>query len=438
VMILPTAAFANNTDGSSDQNETEINQIIETGGERTGGSGTESGEGGGSGTESGEGGGSGTESGEGGGEEIPTFAISEESISLYSGKTKQLSVTGGGSRIIWNSDDETVASVSSEGLVTAKTVSSTKTTTIYAYSGTEVAMCEVTVNPRTFTVELIAAADYDKNYFVDESPAKTGLTAKVKYIDEAEAQIYTSGFDVLPASFESAGTHNVKIRYNGQESSNFVQVTVVDVSIASVAISNSSKKEYSVDDTLDITVVVTNNDGTTSEVSGGSLLKIKIGGTEVSSSYKLKESDNGKTLTVSYDGVAAASGITLSVKAKETKKLTGLTVTAGTNVTKEYYVGESFSAVGYTFTATYSDGSTKNVTTNLTKSPSTFDTAGDSIPVTITYKEDGVSKTDTVYVKVAAKSTATEIDNEEDEYELVDADDIDIEIGDKLNDDIMW
>ena len=372
------------------------------------------------------------------GGESQELKISDESISLYSGKTKQLSVTGGGTKIIWYSDNDDIASVSSNGLITAKTVAETKTTTIYATSSGETVSCDVTVSPRTFTVEVIAASDYDNKYYVGESPSKTGLTAKVQYIDEDEPNTYTSGFDVLPAKFESAGNHNVKIKYNGQESSNSVQVTVEDVSIASVTIDNTSKKEYNVGDTLDISALVTNNDGTTSKVSGGSLLKIKIDGTEVSSSYQLKESDNGKTLTVSYNGVNAASGITLSVKAKVTKTLTDLTVTAGNNVKTEYYVGESFSSTGYTFTATYSDGSTKNVTTNLTKSPSTFDTAGNSIPVTITYKENGVSKSDTVYVKVVAKSTATEIDNAEDEYELVDEEDIDIEIGDKLNEDIMW
>ncbi|MBQ9718878.1 MAG: S-layer homology domain-containing protein, partial [Clostridia bacterium] len=45
---------------------------------------------------------------------------------------------------------------------------------------------------------------------------------------------------------------------------------------------------------------------------------------------------------------------------------------------------------------------------------------------------------DTVYVKVVAKSEATEIDNDEDEYELYDKEDIELEIGDKLNDDIKW
>ena len=372
------------------------------------------------------------------GGESQKLEISDESISLYSGKTKQLSVTSGGTKIIWYSDNDDIASVSSNGLITAKTVAETKTTTIYATSSGETVSCDVTVSPRTFTVEVIAASDYDNKYYVGDSPSKTGLTAKVQYIDEDEPNTYTSGFDVLPAKFESAGNHNVKIKYNGQESSNSVQVTVEDVSIASVTIDNTSKKEYNVGDTLDISVLVTNNDGTTSMVSGGSLLKIKIDGTEVSSSYQLKESDNGKTLTVSYDGVNAASGITLSVKAKVTKTLTDLTVTAGNNVKTEYYVGESFSSTGYTFTAEYSDGTTKNVTTGLTKSPATFTTAGNSIPVTITYKEGTISKSDTVYVKVVAKSEATEIDNDEDEYELYDKEDIELEIGDKLNDDIKW
>ena len=79
--------------------------------------------------------------------------------------------------------------------------------------------------------------------------------------------------------------------------------------------------------------------------------------------------------------------------------LTGIAITAQPTKTT-YAVGGSFDSTGMVVTATYDTGATKEVT-GFTFSPSTFSSAGTKT-VTISYTENGVTKTTTLSVTVIA------------------------------------
>lgn len=87
--------------------------------------------------------------------------------------------------------------------------------------------------------------------------------------------------------------------------------------------------------------------------------------------------------------------------------LTGISITTQPNKTT-YAVGGSFDSTGMVVTATYDTGATKEVT-GFTFSPSTFSSAGTKT-VTISYTENGVTKTATLSVtviQVGAFATST-------------------------------
>lgn len=91
--------------------------------------------------------------------------------------------------------------------------------------------------------------------------------------------------------------------------------------------------------------------------------------------------------------------------------LTGIAITTQPNKTT-YAVGGSFDSTGMVVTATYDTGATKEVT-GFTFSPQTFSSAGTKT-VTISYTENGVTKTTTLSVTVVlvgnfATSTWAEI-----------------------------
>lgn len=77
--------------------------------------------------------------------------------------------------------------------------------------------------------------------------------------------------------------------------------------------------------------------------------------------------------------------------------LTGISITTQPNTTT-YAVGGNFNSTGMVVTATYDTGATKEVT-GFTFSPQTFSSAGTKT-VTISYTENGVTKTATISVTV--------------------------------------
>lgn len=77
--------------------------------------------------------------------------------------------------------------------------------------------------------------------------------------------------------------------------------------------------------------------------------------------------------------------------------LTGISITTQPNITT-YAVGSSFDSTGMVVTATYDTGATKEVT-GFTFSPQTFSSVGTKT-VTISYTENGVTKTATISVTV--------------------------------------
>lgn len=87
--------------------------------------------------------------------------------------------------------------------------------------------------------------------------------------------------------------------------------------------------------------------------------------------------------------------------------LTGISITTQPNKTT-YAVGGSFDSTGMVVTATYDTGATKEVT-GFTFSPQTFSSAGTKT-VTISYTENGVTKTATLSVtviQISAFATST-------------------------------
>ena len=134
-------------------------------------------------------------------------------------------------------------------------------------------------------------------------------------------------------------------------------------------------------------VTATYNDGTTKEVTNytvpdGNNLTLRK--TSVTISY----TENGVTKTTTQ-------GITVTAKA-----LTGITITkAPTNTT--YIAGQNFDTTGMKVTATYNDGTTKEVT-NYTVPDGNNLTVGKT-SVTINYTENAVTKTTTQGITVTEK-----------------------------------
>lgn len=80
-----------------------------------------------------------------------SFALDKKKVSLKSGQTVQLNVTGSSGKIVWTTSNNKVAKVSSTGRVTALKAG---TATITAKNGSKKAVCKVTVTGQTIRLNI--------------------------------------------------------------------------------------------------------------------------------------------------------------------------------------------------------------------------------------------------------------------------------------------
>ena len=193
---------------------------------------------------------------------------------------------------------------------------------------------------------------------------------------------------------DNTGTWTVTATLAGVTVTKEVEVTGalqynVDLMIATgLAVTGApTKTAYDVGEAFDpagLSVTVTYADNTTEDVTADctfSPATMASGTTEVTITYQRA----GRTLT-------ATQAVTV-------RQLSGISVATAPTKTA-YYIGETFDASGMAIKATMSDGSTKTVT-GWTYSPTGALTAN-TTAVTISYTENGVTKTTTQAITIRA------------------------------------
>jgi predicted CoA-binding protein len=170
--------------------------------------------------------------------------------------------------------------------------------------------------------------------------------------------------------------------------------------LASIAITKQpAKTAYIVGESLDtagMVVTATYSDGSTAAVTDWK-----------TSGFDSSRAAASQTVTVSYtEGdvtKTATFSVTINPATSPAKTLASIAITTPPSKTA-YTVGESLDTAGMVVTATYSDGSTAEVT----GVPSGFDSraAAASQTVTVSYTEGGVTKTATFSVTINAANPA--------------------------------
>ena len=145
--------------------------------------------------------------------------------------------------------------------------------------------------------------------------------------------------------------------------------------LVSIYVTSPTKTEYFLGDTLDtsgMTVTAIYNNGTTKDVTADATVDVATLTTA-----------GTVTVTVTYGGKSDTFEVEVTPVVVES-----IAVTAPTKT--HYFVGDTLNTVGMTVTATYNNGTTKDVTADATVDVTTLTTAGTKT-VTVTY--DGKSDT---------------------------------------------
>ena len=211
----------------------------------------------------------------------------------------------------------------------------------------------------------------------------TGLVLTATYSDGSTRNI-TSGFIATPTSFNAPGTKTITVSYGGKTTSYTVTVNSVNVNTTLTKITIKTKPTklvYNVGETLDTTGLVltaTYSDGTVKDITSG----YTVNPTTLNTA-------GAKTITVSYGGKTTTYTVTvnsvtlnkIAIKTKPTKLV--------------YNVGDKVDTTGLVLTATYSDGTVKDISSDYTVNPTTLNTSG-AKTITVSYGGKTTSYTVTV------------------------------------------
>jgi DNA-binding protein YbaB len=270
------------------------------------------------------------------------------------------------------------------------------------------------VNEPTVTDLKITMHPSRMSYTVGESFSKAGLVvvatwsngrteAVTDYTLTWNNQVITEGNTDITSS---GGTKRVSITYKDQTTA--FNITI-DEPVSSIAVTTQpTKTSYAAGESFTkagLVITATYSDGSTAAVTGYSLswnsVSLEEGNTDITASA------GTKTVTVTYQGKTAAFDIAVN------KTLSSIAVT--TEPTKvSYSTGESFAKAGLIITATYSDGSTADVTGySLSWNNETLEDGNTTITINVGTKTVTVTyqgKTAAFTISVTAGTVVTDLD----------------------------
>jgi len=291
-------------------------------------------------------------------------------------------------------------------------------------------------------------ATCSQQYLKDQTINKGHITVVATYTDGSTDDEF-SDFDYNPKTATTDGetiTVTSTGTYAGKTDTFTIEVTPVSTKDLVTAFSIDYPKattEFEIGKDLkkaDVEILLTYLDDTTSTVGLDNEYVTYSGISFTNGKYTFSENDatTPPELTVKYGDFSAQKVALKVVKPTPTKTIIGIDARP---IKTEYSKGDSITkSSDLKVYLKYSDNSEEQLeTSKFTVSPSPLNTTGDAITVTVKLSMTGVAEfTDTYEVKVKKVSTATEIDNDTDDYELWDKEDIKIKVGDVLNTDIKW
>ena len=332
---------------------------------------------------------------------VTALALTKIAVTTMPTKTNYYvgdSLNTAGIKITGTYNNGTTADVTSNVTYSgfSSTSAGTKTVTVTSKADSTVKTSfSVTVAAVTLTKIAVTTMPTKTNYYVGDSLNTAGIKITGTYNNGTTADV-TSNVTYSGFSSTSAGTKTVTVTSKADSTvKTSFSVTVAAVTLTKIAVTTMpTKTNYYVGESLDTTgikITGTYNNGTTADVTSN-----------VTYSGFSSTSAGTKTVTVTSK---ADSTVKTSFSVTVTAvKLTGITVTAMPTKT-DYYVGDSLDTTGIKITGTYNNGTTADVTTNVTYSGFSSASAGTKT-VTVTSKADSTVKTSFSVTVAAVKLTA--------------------------------
>ena len=247
---------------------------------------------------------------------------------------------------------------------------------------------------KTVSAVTVKALPTKKVYTVGETFSPTGMTLNVTYTDGFK-DVITKAYTYTPTgAMNSLGNQKIVVSYGGKFTDFYVTVNPKGKTVSSMAVKTlPTKRVYAVGETFDptgMTLKITYSDSSTAIVSSG-FSYTPVGKFTATGQQKMVVNYAGKTTGFYVTVTPAVSSV--AVKTKPAKQT--------------YTVGESFESTGMILKVTYADGTTADVSSGYTYTPTGKFTAAGQQKITVTYggKSTGFYVTVTKAVSTVAIKT---------------------------------
>lgn len=203
-------------------------------------------------------------------------------------------------------------------------------------------------------------------YYIGDSLNTSGLVLRLTYGD-GSTETVSSGFTTSGFSSTSVGTKTITVEYGGKTTTFSVTVNTPSVSLSSTSTS------MTVGDTVTLTATTTPSGQSVTWTSSNTSVATVSGGTITA------KATGTATITAkfTYNGITYSKTCSVTVASAPNPEPTLSSISIATKPTKTTYeIGESLNTSGLTLKLTYSDGSTKTVSSGFTTSGFSSDTAG--------------------------------------------------------------
>lgn len=287
--------------------------------------------------------------------------LSETTLSLEEGQTSRLTATPDPvnatvKSIKWSSSNSKVATVDSNGVVTA--VSEGTATIKATISGVE-SSHPCTVKVTAPKIESISVVDgtYPTQLYVGEHIDVSNMKIKVKYSNGKE-QMISNGFTLSMTTSLNPNVYDIKVTYKGVSTTIKVRFMDAGVSI------NASKKELYTGATLQLSAT-TWPSGQKVTWSSSNTGVATVDGNGLVTGHKAGQANIVAKITL---GSATLSSSPFGITVSE-KSVSEVTIAKKPNKTSGYYVGDQINTSGLTLKVKYSDGSTATVESGFTIAP---------------------------------------------------------------------
>lgn len=328
--------------------------------------------------------------------------ISAPPKEMFVGDTTRLSAITRptGQKVTWSSNNNKVASVDSDGVVTGKSAGTvTITATVRVGGGDYKNECKISVKAtKSVTgITIVKKPKITDGYYIGDEINVSGIEIKKVY-STGEKEAVGSGYSIEPKTVQKSGNNVITVTVGNYSDTFTVKATSPSIELFDV--SNKSLAEGA-----EITICIKNR----APASGGEISWSSTGNVSLSNctdkSCTVKAGSAGEgTVKVSlkYNDKFYTDSASFNVNGRVMDRIT----VDASKATTSYYPGDEVNTQGLKVTAYYDYGGSEVISSGYTVSPETIGTATKEITVTYNGKSAtyGITVNPLIVTLTASKS----------------------------------